>query len=238
MVRCFILFSMRRGGQHGVINWICSQIKPSMHFDDCHLPDDKIVCMAPYKYLEGEEKRIQVHPSELIDPQDFSMCLFNFEDHWIEKTREKFLERNKHLFAFESITSIVLVRDPYNLFSSRNKDERIKLTGDEAKALYKSHMDIAMNGLGFIDINFNKWFADKEYRKKLADRLNIPFTDEGLNEIIWPGVSTFDGSDYDGKAQEMKVLERWKQVEDDIIKEEMDDELRQYAKDYFNIREK
>jgi hypothetical protein len=229
---------MRRGGQHGVINWICSQISPSLHFDDCRLPDDKIVCMAPYKYLKEEKKRLQVNPSELICPEDFSMCLFNFEDQWIADIQDRFLENNQHIFAFESVTSIILLRDPYNLFASRSKDERIELVGDEAKALYKSHMEMAMNAPGFVDINFNRWFTDKKYRKKLAERLNIPFTDKGLDEVVWPGVSSFDGSDYDGKAQEMRVLERWKQLEADFIDTVMDDELREYAKRYFDIGER
>ena len=236
MARCFILFSMRRGGQHGVINWICSQFRPSVHVDDCSLPNDKLVGMAPYKYLKDEKKRTQMNPSDMIDPAKFKMWLFNFEDQWIAKTQEKFFEWSQHIFTFESVTCIVLVRDPYNLFASRSKDKRINLAGEEAKTLYKSHMKTVMNNSYFIDINYNRWFTNREYRKRLAERLNIPFTDEGLADIIWPGVSTFDGSDYDGKAQEMKVLARWKQLEDDFIDTEMDDELHRYAKEYFNIK--
>ena len=235
MPRCFILFSMRRGGQHGVINWICSQLRPSMHVDDCSLVDDNLVGMAPYFYIKGEKKRVQMHPSEMIAPDDFKMCLFNFEDQWVFQTQKKFLEWSQSVFSFDTVTSIVLVRDPYNLFASRSKDERIKLVGDEAKALYKSHMDIVMNSLDFIGISYNRWFTDNKYRKILSDRLNIPFTDEGLNDIIWPGESSFNGSDYNGKAQEMKVFERWKHLGDDFLDNEMDAELRQYARDYFDI---
>ena len=237
MPRCFILFSMRRGGQHGVINWICSQIRPSMHMDDCRLPNENLVCMAPNIYIEGGKKRIQMQPSERIDPNDFKMCLFNFEDQRVRQTQKKFLEWNQNEFAFDPVTRIVLVRDPYNLFASRSKDERIKLVGDEAKALYKSHMNIVMNSEEFVDINYNRWFTDKKYRKTVSDRLKIPFTDEGINDVVWPGESTFNGSDYDGSAQEMKVFERWKQLGDDFLDIEMDDELRQYAEEYFNILE-
>ena len=228
---------MRRGGQHAIINWICSQIRPSMHVDDCSLSDGSLVSMAPYKYIDNETKRIQVHPSEMIDPDDFRMLLFNFEDRYVEETLTKFHDWSDYVCDFESVTSIVLVRDPYNLFASRSKDERIKLVGDKAKTLYKSHMNIVMNRSDFVDINFNHWFAEKEYRTELAARLNISFTDNGLNDITWPGESTFDGADYDGKAQEMKMLERWKQVRHDFIENEMDHELRQYARDYFDIGE-
>lgn len=237
MARCFLLFSMRRGGQHGVINWICSQLRPSIHFNDCSLADGNLISMAPYKYIENDKKRIQMHPLEIIDPYDFTMWLFNFEDQWIAETLEQFLDWSLYLFDFESITSIVVVRDPYNLFASRSKDERIKLIGDEAKTLYKSHMDIVMNSSDFVAINFNMWFKEEEYRREVALRLNIPFTDDGLNDIIWPGESTFDGAGYDGKAQEMKILTRWKQLGDEFVDKEMNDDLRQYAKDYFDIGE-
>jgi hypothetical protein len=226
---------MRRGGQHGVINWICSQIRPSIHFNDCSLSDGRLVSMAPYKYIENERKRIQIQPSETIDPDDFTIWLFNFEDQWVKETLKMFLDWSKYVFDFESVTSIVLVRDPYNLFASRRKDERIKLLGDEAKALYKSHMDIVMKSSDFVDINFNKWFKKERYRRDLAVRLNIPFTDDGLNDIVWPGESTFDGAEYDGKAQEMKILTRWKQLGDDFVDKEINDELRHYAKQYFDI---
>jgi hypothetical protein len=228
---------MRRGGQHGVINWICSQFRPSVHVDDCRLTNDKLVGMAPYKYLWGEKKRIQMDPSEKINPGDYKMWLFNFEDQWITKTQNKFLEWSQHVFVFESVTRLVLVRDPYNLFASRSRDKRIDLAGHEAKKLYKSHMNTVMNDSDFVGINYNRWFAEKEYRKRLAVRLNIPFTDEGISAIIWPGESTFDGSDYDGRAQEMNVFERWKQLEGDFIDTEMDDELHRYAREYFNMRD-
>ena len=207
-----------------------------------HLPqtaDDDWWAEHPYVdavvYYEGEKKRVQMHPSEMIEPGDFRMFIFNFEDQWIDKTQKKFLEWSQNVFAFDSVTSIVLVRDPFNLFASRSKDDRIKLIGEEAKALYKSHMNIAMNSVDFVDINYNRWFADRNYRKILSDRLNIPFTDEGLNDIIWPGESTFNGSGYDGRAQEMNVFERWKQIGADSLEIDMDDELCQYAKDYFDI---
>jgi hypothetical protein len=228
---------MRRGGQHGVINWICSQIKPSLHINDCSLQDGDLICMAPYKYIKGEKKRIQMDPTEMIYPDDYSVCLFNFEDQPITETLETFLEWSERVLPFEFVTKIVLVRDPLNLFASRSKDERIKMGIDKAKTLYKSHLKMAMNSPSCLGINFNKWFLDEKYRKALAARLNIPFTDEGLNDIIWPGKSTFDGLRFDGRAQEMKILERWKELDSNFLGRIMDQELREYAKDYFHISE-
>jgi hypothetical protein len=97
-------------------------------------------------------------------------------------------------------------------------------------------MKAVMNDPDIVAINFNRWFTSKEYRKRLTARLDIPFNDEGLSDIIWPGVSTFDGSGYDGRAQQMKVLERWKPLGKDFIETEMDDEMIRYAEDFFNIK--
>ena len=83
----------------------------------------------------------------------------------------------------------------------------------------------------------NEWFSDIDYRKQLAKTLDIPFTDAGLNEVrdIMKG-SSFDGRQFDGKAQEMKVLERWKEYkDDDKYWEYIDDEMVELSKQYFDF---
>ena len=49
------------------------------------------------------------------------------------------------------------------------------------------------------------------YRANLAAQLGLDFTDKGLNEVGCRG-SSFDGFQYKGRAQEMKVLERHEQM--------------------------
>jgi hypothetical protein len=63
-----------------------------------------------------------------------------------------------------------------------------------------------------VFLSYNDWFSDREYREKKAFELGIDeFTDAGLEEVPMNGTgSSFDFREKAGKAQSMKVLERWK----------------------------
>jgi hypothetical protein len=62
-----------------------------------------------------------------------------------------------------------------------------------------------------VPVNFDSWFAEETYRRDLADRVGGTFSDSKLNEIDtnW-GKSSFDRMEYQGRAQELKVLDRWR----------------------------
>ena len=62
-----------------------------------------------------------------------------------------------------------------------------------------------------IPVLFDRWFCDREYRRNLATKLEIEFTDRGKNVVAAVGGSgsSFDNLKYDGNAEAMKVLERW-----------------------------
>ena len=67
-----------------------------------------------------------------------------------------------------------------------------------------------------ICISFNQWFVDEEYRKQLANFFDLEYSDFSLGFAGSP--STFDeGKYWYGNAQEMKVFDRWKTLEDNII---------------------
>jgi len=61
-----------------------------------------------------------------------------------------------------------------------------------------------------IYINYNTWFTDWTYRKKLCDQLSLQFTDFGINNIPNFGRgSSFQGLSMNGQAQKMNVNERY-----------------------------
>ena len=91
---------------------------------------------------------------------------------------------------------------------------------------------------GWLIINFNNWFVSKEYRKKISETLGVPFTDKGLEFIPEDGKgSSFDKRQYNGIAQQMKVLERYKVfMHDELYLEAMEDEeLQALALELFDI---
>ena len=68
-----------------------------------------------------------------------------------------------------------------------------------------------------IIIFYDRWFVDIEYRKQIVKKLKLVFTDEGLN-FIWRSHSSFhDIIDVQGQAQKMKVLDRYKLLENNFI---------------------
>jgi len=70
-----------------------------------------------------------------------------------------------------------------------------------------------ISDVDIIDINFNQWFSNKEYRSYICQKLNIDKDDIGLNEVPnYRHGSSFEKLSYNGNAQKMKVLERYKQV--------------------------
>ena len=63
-----------------------------------------------------------------------------------------------------------------------------------------------------VCINYNQWFQEKDYRRKLASQLGVSFSDAGLTTV--PNVgggSSFDGIQMNGQARSMDVTMRWQQ---------------------------
>jgi hypothetical protein len=61
-----------------------------------------------------------------------------------------------------------------------------------------------------VAINYNRWVTDTMYRRNLAHRLGVVFTDEGFDDVHWyGGGSSFDGFMYQHHASEMRTHARW-----------------------------
>jgi hypothetical protein len=65
-------------------------------------------------------------------------------------------------------------------------------------------------------VNYDRWCTSREYRRDVAERLELTFTDEGFNEITAFGDgSSFDKTAYDSQASRMQTDQRWKAFSDD-----------------------
>ena len=81
-------------------------------------------------------------------------------------------------------------------------------------SIYIDHCRHALDGT-VPHILYDEWFASKQYRKEIADLLDLHFTDVALNQTSpWGAGSSFDGFTYLKNASEMNVLNRYKQMED------------------------
>lgn len=119
---------------------------------------------------------------------------------------------------------IVILRDPCNLFASLLASKM--MTEDNQEELVNLFKQYAREFLGqtqlldrrrpVIFINYNTWCLSTKYKKEMA--LNFGFQDRGETyNFVSPfgGGSSFNKTQLSGKAQEMKVLERWRHYQDD-----------------------
>lgn len=113
---------------------------------------------------------------------------------------------------------ITVLRDPANLFASRMELTRklevqlstakLKRSHDMELATWKAHA--MMPGA----IIYNRWFTDREYRADIVKAQRVKFTDVGFSRVpAAGGGSSFDGMNFDGRAQDMAVNDRWRMYE-------------------------
>ena len=129
---------------------------------------------------QNNQRTIKQH----IQPANYNLVIYSIEDLQIFETNHR---------------SIVIIRDPNNWLASRIKTKirthKIPYWLNHAKSdLYK--------------IIFDKWFQSKEYRQQICKDLNLNFSDQALNEVYGEGKSSYDGYEYNNRAQDMNVLHR------------------------------
>jgi hypothetical protein len=223
----FIFFALKRSGHHAVMVWL------AYHFN---LPIFVLNNIKPYTdpYLTtafnnnwDKESDWLVHIDDgnveqvrnlhkhclVIGYQDFNIT--NLKD-----GKDIILERKKNLGESLKIFNLLILRDPFNLLVSRwyKPGPAPKLIDDsdilDMWEIYAEEYVGVTNFLEFkVPVNYNLWFSSIEYRQQLSAQFGLDFTDTGLNVVpkSAAGVgSSFDKTTYDGKGNQMKVLERWK----------------------------
>jgi hypothetical protein len=70
---------------------------------------------------------------------------------------------------------------------------------------------------GVTGMLYDKWFTDRAYRDEIAHQVGFTNTDAGLDYVPDPGSggSSFDGTAFQDRAQEMKVLDRSRMFNED-----------------------
>jgi hypothetical protein len=67
-----------------------------------------------------------------------------------------------------------------------------------------------------VKVSFNAWFADEDYRREMAGKLGLDHVDHGIDEVSGDGGgSSFTGQDFQSRARDMAVLDRWRHFIDD-----------------------
>ena len=220
---------LRRSGNHAIVEWIKAQENGKIE----HLNNLEVRC-NPYRYKYEHIK--DFHPEHAkwafkhyrpLAQGEFiaTDCLIcGYEDHNLASISDPFFEQLHDVYLGKSNKrfDIIIIRDPFNLFASRLKSGMInvrpkKFTVADLWVQYAREFLHETNYFKHhkICINYNRWFIDFEYRKELANQLEIKFTDAGMDRVVsLGGGSSFDGQNMDGAASKMAVLDRWKNFVD------------------------
>jgi len=237
-----MIASMNRTGHHAISIWLMHQQLGVSNFD--------LKTITPwFFYLPIQDKMSFLLNNPLVKDQNQHPDKLNFHriitdycnanpTNLMIATHEQHSLRDvawacatSDVFGAVDTDLVVVLRDFKNWIAScikmAGRDGKLydKLVNDKKINMYKDHCKFFFESSDIEYILFNRWFSSEEYRRELAERLNLTFTDTAINQgSPFGGGSSFDKMEYLKTASLMKVNERHKQMEshpvyDRIIKE-------------------
>ena len=231
------VFGIRRSGNHAVINWILKQVEGQIFF----LNNTSLLrpLWQDRDFLERERAVFFLNDGETLNPtwQDedlysqnairpFNLFLHSYENARFARPLLCVADHNKSLFINqpEECYEVLILRDPFNLFSSRLQSGFVSTGRDDRYnqvdlwLYYAEEYLSRSNQLGDnkLCVNYDLWCEDKSYRQTIAENLGIEFTDRGFYDVSrFGGGSSFDGRKLSGKANEMATNVRWRKFVDE-----------------------
>jgi len=234
--------ALQRSGHHAIINWISANAASAVCFlNNCRPGVDPFLMCT-------EEQRLRLAPRNLL--------IYNYEDRRLtDAFSSGFLVNKTRWFGAQGNSVYILIlRDPFNNFASKYRwavrgtrwTPHLGWVIQQLPELWKSYAREFLGVTQFMPaprvfINYNRWFVDPEYREQLAQRLGLISAEKGLAEVAKWGPNTwgdsFDNLDFEGRAQEMKVLERWRHFAGDHVFRQLfkDRELLELSKEIFGV---
>ena len=209
-------FGMKRSGNHALQNWIIPKFTGRVFLRN----------NAAFKNLVNKKGcdglncfRVYTHVTPALR-DDNDIIFITYEDLILSDCLEHAANKDNVYGHYDDYKDIFIIRDPYNLFSSRAKHYDTGVAHRSDLCVHKRDnldkliflwKDMAHRFLnpreGELGIYYDKWFNNVEYRKNICSSLGVEFSDKGKELISgWGGGSSFDGSKT--PAEKMRVLER------------------------------
>ena len=237
------VYHLKRGGGHAIVNWIARNLdRQVFHLNNAFSKPWKVRwrkekifrrITQPERYGGPGQRLFNV---ELPDEADWrtvarmhkDVLVTNVENMPLaEVPRQSILGPGSERFIGRSrkhATALVL-RDPFNTFASVRRGKR--RMRNRLHGFYRREWKVyAREFLGetsflpedTVKISFNEWFSDDGYRRDLAAGLGLDSADRGRDDVSQDGGgSSFSGRASQGRAREMKVLDRWRVFADDPV---------------------
>jgi hypothetical protein len=228
------VWGIRRSGNHAVIGWILkNRGTPHVHFND--IPDPRnplapggvdVAGLPMWRYKRGLPRKIRhrffarhhssfagsdpsVDYRGLASTPGLACRVFSYED----KLPTQAHGESCVAAPGEVCVSVLLLRDPFNLFASLLKAGVFSRELNELPALYTAYTEqfLRRDETGVVGINYNEWVQNPGYRISTARRLGFE-TDGSAYDHVPPngGGSSFSGQSFAGRGSRMDVLGRWR----------------------------
>lgn len=243
--RVYIVLAMQRSGHHAVVNQLCYQIGRVLHLNHCALAPLWGIYPSNGRYRTYDDGRV-------FDSGPNSVRAFRKQ---IRSVRRRY---DNVLYSFENprcgpdyvrqapthrqAVTICTVRDPFNWIASTLKfGEGVASRLPQRIPLWKAQVEQCLRpetypGGRFVDINYDRWVTDAAYAPAICERLGLPYTEAGRDEVNWG--SSFDGRRFHGNGSAMAVMDRWRAYEQDSQYRgffERDPDLARLSEQYFQF---
>jgi hypothetical protein len=229
-----VLSAIRRSGNHALANWILPHIQDATEYThngsiqnltsalkqkegrkrsnyNIFVPFEGV--MIPIRPPTGKDTNSPLLPgsTEFLINRENSM-LFGVENHKPDHIKTN-LKIEKKLDTF-----VQVIRSPWNNLASLMKYGGSLLPIEQFGEMWVKFAKEHIGETNYTEdkfktrvfIEYDRWFSDKDYRLELSEQLGYEHTDFGLECVSSQGAgSSFDKTKMNGKAQQMKVLDRW-----------------------------
>lgn len=222
---------LQRTGNHALIGWILDSVKGKKCLLNAATPGkDPFLRHSQRELYNISESEFEKDKREKSLKKD--LLIYSYEDAPLDKIfAEKFEEKAPdYVGKSESVFNVIILRDPFNLFASRlqwikrNKflldigkrgSCKLNLTDEKQRLklinIWKAYAKEFLGENEIVDenklpINFNKWFAEKSYRKKIADTLQLNKNSNAQQVTGYGGGSSFDGQNLTLKT----IMNNWR----------------------------
>ena len=198
----FPFVGMKRSGNHAIINWMIQN------------------CWQSTVYLNSLNENMSldmfaVYHADYLKPNDVDRVIITLEN----RSPAEFLDLDYSLVA----------RDPFNWLGSWISHFHF------SEEYLDKDIEMYIRNMKEIDNKafFNKWFSDTAYRDSLAHRLGFTNYNRGIETVTNYGKgSSFDRKKYNGRASEMKVLNRWEEMRNNVLYVQV---IKKYKNEFITI---
>jgi hypothetical protein len=232
---------LQRSGNHAVINWTIAQEEQKTCFVNGGFPGE-----SPWSKSWGiSYPNFPYWPKERDATGAFvskELFVYSYENRRLSDIEADKRNLPDHIGKSQHECVALVLRDPYNTFASWLRRDT-PVTADVIH-LWKEYAYEFVGKTNVLSepkhlISFNAWYSSQDYRRDLAEKLGLTFTDRGIGKVSHHGGgSSFDGRALHGKTNQMDVLKRYHYYRDnDAFKVifEKDEELRALSNQIFGL---